>query len=127
VFREAQKYVRARLEKKWLPMFVDTPDFKQRNYTKYGDSRKSSVHSPTGNKVKKKSLNFNMLIFHIQSGDLNWMTNSLEAILFRRALQDHTTCANFIQYISIKEEPGQFLVNNVLFWLEVQRYKVRNY
>ena len=51
------------------------------------------------------------------------MTNSLDAILFRRALQDHTTCANFIQYLGIKEEPEQFLVNNVLFWLEVQRFK----
>ena len=52
------------------------------------------------------------------------MTNSLEAILFRRALQDHDTCANFIQFLGIKEEPEQFLVNNVLFWLEVQRFKV---
>ena len=52
------------------------------------------------------------------------MTNSLDAILFRRALQDHDTCANFIQFLGIKEEPEQFLVNNVLFWLEVQRFKV---
>lgn len=55
------------------------------------------------------------------------MTNSLDAIKFRRALQDHTTCANFIQYLGIKEEPEQFLVNNVLFWLEVQRFKVTIY
>jgi len=52
------------------------------------------------------------------------MTNSLDAILFRRALQDHDSCANFIQFLGIKEEPEQFLVNNVLFWLEVQRFKV---
>jgi len=60
----------------------------------------------------------------LQVGELSWMTNSREAILFRRALLDNLTCANFIQYLAIKQEPEQFLVNNVLFWLEVQRYKV---
>lgn len=60
----------------------------------------------------------------LQVGELSWMANSRDAILFRRALQDNLTCANFIQYLAIKQEPEQFLVNNVLFWLEVQRYKV---
>ena len=31
VFREAQKHVRARLEKKWLPEFISTPEFITRN------------------------------------------------------------------------------------------------
>ena len=31
VFREAQKHVRARLEKKWLAEFISTPEFIDRN------------------------------------------------------------------------------------------------
>lgn len=31
VFREAQKHVRARLEKKWLAGFMSTPEFIERN------------------------------------------------------------------------------------------------
>ena len=125
VFREAQKFVKARLEKKWLPMFQETPEFKQRNLsTRRGDNRKISVQSPAGNKVNRKQILWSIpTVYDCQGGELNWMTNSLDAILFRRALQDHTTCANFIQYLGIKEEPEQFLVNNVLFWLEVQRFK----
>ena len=51
---EAQKHVKARLEKKWLPMYLVTPEFKQRHLaTRHAGSRKTSAHSPTGNKVKK--------------------------------------------------------------------------
>lgn len=49
---EAQKHVKARLEKKWLPMFLGTPEFKQRHLAaRHGGSRKTSAHSPSGNKV----------------------------------------------------------------------------
>ena len=124
MFREAQKFVKARLEKKWLPMFQETPEFKQRNSSTRRGDRKISVQSPAGNKVNRKQILWSIpTVYDCQGGELNWMTNSLDAILFRRALQDHTTCANFIQYLGIKEEPEQFLVNNVLFWLEVQRFK----
>ena len=51
---EAQKHVKARLEKKWLPMFLGTPEFKQRHLAaRHGGSRKTSAHSPSGNKVKE--------------------------------------------------------------------------
>ena len=52
VFREAQKYVRARLEKKWLPMFLETPEFKQRHMAcRQGEGRRSSVSSAAGTRV----------------------------------------------------------------------------
>ncbi len=31
VFREAQKHVRARLEKKWVTVFITTPEYLERN------------------------------------------------------------------------------------------------
>ena len=30
-FREAQKHIRARLEKKWVPMFISTTEYLERN------------------------------------------------------------------------------------------------
>ena len=57
-------------------------------------------------------------------GELSWLANSCDAILFRCALLDNLTSINFIQYLAIKQEPEKFLVNSVLFWLGVQRYKV---
>jgi len=37
---------------------------------------------------------------------------------------DDLTYANFFEYLTITQEPGQYGVNNVLFWLELQRCKV---
>lgn len=41
VFREAQKHVRRRLEKKWLAEFINTPEFKARNH---GGSLQKDAH-----------------------------------------------------------------------------------
>ncbi|TNN33458.1 Regulator of G-protein signaling 22 [Liparis tanakae] len=49
-----------------------------------------------------------------------WMSSSKEILLFRRILLDPASCLRFRHFVSLK---GDFLENNVLFWLEVQRYK----
>lgn len=36
VFREAQKLIRARIEKKWIPTFTSTPEFIERNSKQNG-------------------------------------------------------------------------------------------
>ena len=41
---------------------------------------------------------------------------------FRKALSNPMTAGQFRRYVSLK---GEFLENDVLFWLEVQKYKVR--
>jgi len=62
VFREAQKYVRARLEKKWLPMFLETLEFKQRHMTVRQEGGRSSVSSAAGTRVYVNNISQN--IFH---------------------------------------------------------------
>lgn len=51
-----------------------------------------------------------------------WMSSSKEILLFRRILLNPVTCTQFQHFVSLK---GEFLENDVLFWLEVQRYKVK--
>lgn len=50
------------------------------------------------------------------------MSSSKEILVFRRILLNPVTCMQFQHFVSLK---GDFLENDVLFWLEVQRYKVK--
>lgn len=50
------------------------------------------------------------------------MSSSKEILLFRRILLNPVTCLQFQHFVCLK---GGFLENDVLFWQEVQRYKVR--
>lgn len=50
------------------------------------------------------------------------MTSSKEILLFRRSLLNPVTALQFQHFVALK---GELLENDVLFWLEVQRYKVR--
>ena len=50
-----------------------------------------------------------------------WVSSSKEIITFRKALLNPVTSVQFRRYVSIK---GDTLENNVLFWLEVQKFKV---
>ena len=50
------------------------------------------------------------------------MSSSKEILLFRRVLLNPITSLQFQHFVCLK---GGFLENDVLFWQEVQRYKVR--
>lgn len=49
------------------------------------------------------------------------MTSSKEILAFRQVLLNPDTCHQFQRFASLR---GDFLENDVLFWLEVQKYKV---
>lgn len=51
-----------------------------------------------------------------------WMSSTKEILLFRQTLLNPVTCQQFQDFVYSK---GGFLENDVLFWLEVQRYKVK--
>ncbi|GFN79075.1 regulator of G-protein signaling 22 [Plakobranchus ocellatus] len=50
-----------------------------------------------------------------------WVTSAKEINCFRQALRNPLTCELFQQFVSLQ---GEHLENDVLFWLEVQKYKV---
>ncbi|XP_022090639.1 regulator of G-protein signaling 22-like [Acanthaster planci] len=108
---EAQKYVRQRLERKWLPMFLQREDFqeRQRPHIKMED-----VVNDVMNAKKLRS----MAIYRILEG--RWVSSSRDIIAFRQALMNPVTCSHFRKFVSVK---GDNLENDVLFWLEVQKFK----
>lgn len=50
-----------------------------------------------------------------------WISSSSEIIAFRKALLNPVTAKQFQRFVALK---GDLLENGVLFWQEVQKYKV---
>uniref|UniRef100_A0A8C6U130 RGS domain-containing protein n=1 Tax=Neogobius melanostomus TaxID=47308 RepID=A0A8C6U130_9GOBI len=110
VAMEIQDIVRRYIEATWLPEFLSTAEFMERQ------------------KDKPKVVSLLLLLEKplktlsaaCPSGEGLWMSSSKEILSFRRVLLDPASCLQFQHFVSLK---GDFLENDVLFWLEVQRYK----
>ncbi|XP_037130690.1 regulator of G-protein signaling 22 isoform X1 [Syngnathus acus] len=100
---EIQEIIRCHIEKKWLPEFLATAEFRER----WKRKAKDSTHRHKTRKEGWKSQGL-------------WMSSSKEILLFRRLLLNPASCLHFQHFVSPR---GDFLENDVLFWLEVQRYK----
>ncbi|KAM4027004.1 regulator of G-protein signaling 22 isoform 2-T2 [Anomaloglossus baeobatrachus] len=111
VITEIQKYVRMRIERKWLPMFLATEEFTERRKLK--SQMKDVVEDVLFQTNKKKLGVWKQL-------DSKWITSSKEIIAFRKALLNLVTASQFQRFVSLK---GDFLENGLLFWQEVQKYK----
>ncbi|KAM3929156.1 regulator of G-protein signaling 22 [Leptodactylus fuscus] len=111
VITEIQKYVRMRIEKKWLPMFLATEEFRERKKRK---SQMKDVAEDVIFQTNKKKLGVWKQL------DSKWISSSKEIIAFRKALLNPITASQFQRYISLK---GDFFENGLLFWQEVQKYK----
>ena len=59
-------------------------------------------------------------LFLFQLLDNRWQSSSRDVIEFRRSLSNPVTSGQFRRYVAIK---GDLLENDVLFWIEVQKYK----
>lgn len=56
-----------------------------------------------------------------QPVESKWISSSCEIIAFRKALLNPVTVRQFQRFVALK---GDLLENDVLFWQEVQKYKV---
>ncbi|XP_070690893.1 regulator of G-protein signaling 22 [Pempheris klunzingeri] len=112
VVMEIQDMVRNHIEKEWLPLFLSTAEFteRQRRQPKPQAADRPSQHVYRRRRTRREAWKAEGL----------WMSSSKEILLFRRILLDPVTCTKFQHFVSLK---GDFLENDVLFWLEVQRYK----
>lgn len=61
------------------------------------------------------------IIYLFQMLESKWNSSSKDILTFRRALMNPVTSLQFRRYVSIK---GDTYENDVLFWQEVQKYKV---
>ncbi|XP_056290625.1 regulator of G-protein signaling 22 [Pseudoliparis swirei] len=110
VVGEIQDVVRSHIEKKWLPLFLSTAEFTERMRHEPKPQAADRLSQQRRRRARREAW---------KAGGL-WMSSSKEILLFRRILLDPATCLRFRHFVSLK---GDFLENNVLFWLEVQRYK----
>uniref|UniRef100_A0A4W3GWI4 RGS domain-containing protein n=1 Tax=Callorhinchus milii TaxID=7868 RepID=A0A4W3GWI4_CALMI len=110
VLVEVQRIVKNRLEKKWLPMFLASPEFAQRQHTQI------QIHDVVEDRMIQKQIKKGKHWKPVNK----WISSSKHIISFRKALLNPITALQFQHFVSLK---GGFLENNVLFWLEVQKYK----
>ncbi|KAM4633846.1 regulator of G-protein signaling 22 [Polymixia lowei] len=107
---EIQSIVRSHIEKTWLPLFLATAEFTERQKHKLRSADRLSEQFYRRQRKRREAWKTEGL----------WMSSSKEILVFRRVLLNPVTCQQFQHFVSLK---GDFLENDVLFWLEVQRYK----
>ncbi|XP_031431776.1 regulator of G-protein signaling 22, partial [Clupea harengus] len=106
---QMQNLVMHRIERKWLPVYLSTPDFTERQKLQ-----------PQVEERRRRYRRKKQLWKPSQQADGAWMASSREVLGFRQALLNPVTSLQFQRFVSLK---GDLYDNDVLFWLEVQRYK----
>ncbi|KAM6995362.1 regulator of G-protein signaling 22 [Tautogolabrus adspersus] len=109
---EIQDIVRSHIEKKWLPLFLSTAEFTER--------QKHQPEPQAAERLSLKPYRRRRTRREAWKAEGLWMSSSKEILLFRRILLNPITCMQFQHFVFLK---GDFLENDLLFWLEVQRYK----
>ncbi|KPP71898.1 regulator of G-protein signaling 22-like, partial [Scleropages formosus] len=143
VLTHVQNLVRRRIENKWLPLYLATPQFSERQRMQTSRGVKAQVTDVEEDEFilrqrKKRemwkvglTLGCGIQVCSLgilpilpcpsrQQMDFSWMATAKELPEFCRALLNPVTCLEFRRFVSLK---GDFLENGVLFWLEVQKYK----
>uniref|UniRef100_A0AAR2JWG0 RGS domain-containing protein n=1 Tax=Pygocentrus nattereri TaxID=42514 RepID=A0AAR2JWG0_PYGNA len=111
VLSEGQSLVRSRIERKWLPLFLSTEEFFKRQKLQVSLIQSGLYQLFLRYKKKRQ-------VWKQVNGGL--MNSSQEVLALRRALLNPITCLHFRLFLSMR---GELLENDLLFWLEVQRYK----
>ncbi|XP_015257084.1 PREDICTED: regulator of G-protein signaling 22 [Cyprinodon variegatus] len=117
-----QEIIRNYMEERWMPLFLSTEEFRERQKQKekLQTAERFSVHRRKASKavLKQKTSSWSLPAACLQPG--LWWTSTIKIMLFRRALLQPSTCSQFQHFVSLK---GNFLENDVRFWVEAQRYK----
>ncbi|XP_024905934.1 regulator of G-protein signaling 22 [Pteropus alecto] len=118
---EIQKHVLNRLENVWLPLFLASKQFAERQKIKVQmkDIAEELLLQKHERKIGvwKASDICYILPPPVES---KWISSSCEIIAFRKALLNPVTARQFQRFVALK---GDLLENGVLFWQEVQKYK----
>ncbi|XP_066929473.1 regulator of G-protein signaling 22-like [Clytia hemisphaerica] len=112
VIHEAQKYSRARVERRWLLLFKETKEYIQRK------KQRNSVTELVEDLLMKKKIQRSEHAWRLLNN--RWNSSSREVAGLRMALSNEEECQQFRQFIKYR---GELMDNNLNFWLEVQKYK----
>ncbi|XP_020565606.2 regulator of G-protein signaling 22 isoform X2 [Oryzias latipes] len=105
--QEIQDIVRNHIEETWLPSFLATPEFTKRQKDKVKGADRLSQHVRHRRQTRR------------EASEAQGMRMSASTEI-RQVLLHPSSCQQFLNFVSLK---GDFLENDVRFWLEVQRYK----
>ncbi|XP_055770709.1 regulator of G-protein signaling 22-like [Salvelinus fontinalis] len=108
-----QSIIRNHIETRWLPVFLTTSAFNERQQQRVRPRGEDEVVDQVYQRHRNKRE-----VWKQVKG--TWMTSAGEILALRRALLNPVTCHQFRRFVSLK---GDFLENDIVFWLEVQRYK----
>ncbi|KAI2654814.1 Regulator of G-protein signaling 22 [Labeo rohita] len=109
VLTELQSLLHNRLETRWLPLFLSSSQFITRQQQKVTDVQ--CEQQPVVRQRRRR---------HVWKASGGLMSSSQESVALRRALSNPVTCLQFQKFLSVRDD---LLENDLLFWLEVQRYK----
>uniref|UniRef100_A0A8C1N0W3 RGS domain-containing protein n=1 Tax=Cyprinus carpio TaxID=7962 RepID=A0A8C1N0W3_CYPCA len=109
VLTELQSLLHSRLETRWLPLFLSSSQFITRQQQKVTDVE--SEQQPVIRQRRRRH------VWRVSGG---LMSSSQESVALRRALLNPVTRLQFQKFLSVRDD---LLENDLLFWLEVQRYK----
>ncbi|XP_032220371.2 uncharacterized protein LOC5519668 isoform X2 [Nematostella vectensis] len=112
VITEAQKFVRARIERRWLLLFKQTAEFL--------DRQKPKVSAPevVEDILLKRRLQRSEAAWKILNS--RWVSSSRDVVALRNQLLNPSLCSEFKTFVALK---GETFENDVDFWLEVQKFK----
>lgn len=113
VILESQKFVRARIERRWLMLFKQTVEFIERQ-----KPRVASVPEMVEDIMLKRRLQRSEAAWKILNS--RWVSSSRDVVALRQTLLNPDNCSEFTAYVAMK---GDTLESNVHFWLEVQKFK----
>nr|XP_021322461.1 regulator of G-protein signaling 22 [Danio rerio] len=107
---DLQALLHSRLEAQWLPLFLSSAEFRRRQQHQVTEvcEQQPVVHQ------RRKRREAQVCV-----GGMS-VSQQQQAVCVRRALQDPVTRLQFQQFLSSVDA---LLENDLLFWLEVQRYK----
>ncbi|KAK7930671.1 hypothetical protein WMY93_007066 [Mugilogobius chulae] len=96
VVTEIQDIIRSHIEATWLPEFLSTPEFEQRQKDKpkpHATSRFSGNHKGRQRRKARRE---------VWQCDGLWMCSSKEILSFRRVLLDPASCLQFQHFVSLQ-------------------------
>ncbi|XP_065826627.1 regulator of G-protein signaling 22-like isoform X2 [Oscarella lobularis] len=115
VLLSMQECVRERIEKRWLPIFTSSDDFKSRQMPRHSSMAEVVEAIMSQRRWEKRQGS-------AKSIKDKWAYSSKDFVALRKALCNPVTCMQFRNYVSIKNDDSMLLENDILFWLEAQKY-----
>ena len=112
VITECQKYVRCRIERRWLALYKASQEYKEKQ------NPKQNVSEVVEDIMLRRRLQRSEAAWRVLNS--RWVSSSRDIVALRQTLSNPESCTTFRKFVALK---GDTYENDVLFWIEIQKYK----